>query len=450
MATGPELLQLIQGGGGGAGGAGGGGDAAIIYFASTHGVYPINEGILPTFVVPENTYIFEASSIGEATLTTIDAPLWELIQNRKEFANYISGDPSATDGLKKIVIQNLVYYKPGDRVYHRRLILEAENRFEYNWGYFKFQQGEPPVPFPQGLDGEGGAYLQHLDKPLVLPENVPNPPATPNMATFRNEHYPPGTERLRKPPRVETCSNEYFINETRKREQYAGPAIFIFSSCASYWESDTEEGKRIDKAQIIDIGRTQQTAKLNFLEMFPGGRYERRGESVPKPKLRTSGRPKFATEGFIKELKANPQYIITQLDELELKYLEKVGEENPRYVPPRYPHLRVPQGAASIFVRTGEKRAGEFFYQVERSPTAKTWWTPEEINKAVTEGRQLYVNVGGEFHLLQRQAGVYTAALRQAPAPTPPGHSTRGGRRKSRRVKRNSKRSNKKKTRRTL
>ena len=448
MATGPELLELIQGGGAGGGGGGGG---APIYFASTHGVYPVNEGILQTFVVPPNTYIFEASSVGEATLTTMDEPLWYLMQNRPEFAKYVSGDPSVKDGLKRVIIRNLVYYKPGDIVYRRWFILEPENRYEYNWGYFKFQQGEQVVPFPDGIDGEKGAYLQTLDKPLVLPEDVPNPPATPIMKSFRDEHYPLATARFRKPPRVQTGSNEYFITETRRREGYAGPAIFIFSSCASYWltgEGATKEQEALEKAQIIDIGRTQQTAKLNFLEMFPGGTYERIGESVPK--LKTSGKPKLAKESFIKNLKANPDYLVTTLDDEEQQYLEKVGEEILKYVKPRFKYPDIPPGAATIFVRTAEQRAGESFYHVERSPTtAKTWWAAEEINEAISQGRELYINVGGEFQRLQRQAGQYTAALRQAPHQTPPSHSKKGGRR-TRRVKRNSKRSYRsKKSRRT-
>jgi len=448
MSTGPELLALIQGVEGGAGG-GAAVAAAPIYFASTHGIYPINEGILETFVVPPNTYIFEASSVGETTMTNMDEPLWELIQNRAEFAKYISGDPSVNKGVKKEIIKNLVYYKPVDRVYRRRLLLEPENRFEYNWGYFKFQQGDSVVPFPEGLDGEGGAYLQTLDKPLVLPEEVSDPPATKLMKELRNEHYPPGSARLRAPPRVEKGSNEYFITKTREKEP-DGPAIFIFSSCASYWESKTDEGKKIDKVQIINIGRTQQAAKLNFLTMFPEGEYDRRGNSVPK--LKTSENSKLATENFIRELKLNPKYQITRLDPEEEAYLAKVGHENPRYVRPRYPHNSVPQGAASIFVKTGEERGDESGYRVERSPTAKTWWTAEEINKAVSEGRELYINVGGEFQRLLRQAGVYTAALRQDPAPTPASHPKKGGRR-TRRVKRNSKRTSKakrKQTKRTL
>jgi len=454
MATGPELLALIQGEAQGGAAGGYSSDAAPIYFASTHGAYPINQGILETFVVPPNTYIFEASSIGEATMTSMDEPLWELIQNRDEFAKYISGDPSATGGIKKVIIRNLVYYKPGDIVYTRRLILEPDNRYEYNWGYFKFKKDDPLVPFPQGLDGEKGAYLQTLDKPLVLPEEVSNPPATPLMKSFRDEHYPVASASLRAPPRVEGGSNKYFITETRKRESYDGPAIFIFSSCASFWESDTVEGKKLDKAQIIDIGRTQQAAKLNFLTMFPQGEYDRRGDSVPK--LKTSGKPKLASEAFIRELKINPKYEITSLDAEEEAYLMKVGHDNPRYVTPRYPHIRVPQGAATIFVKTGEEQGGESGYRVERSPTAKTWWTAEEINKGISEGKELYINVGGEFQLLKRQAGVYTAALRQNPKPTPASHPKKGGRR-TRRFTRKSKRTRKirakakaKATRRTL
>jgi len=327
------------------------------------------------------------------------------------FAKYVSGDTSVKDGKKKLVIRNLVYYKPGDIVYRRRLILEPNNKYEYNWGYFKFQDGEPEVPFPK-------AFVQDPAKPLVLPPEVPNPPYTDVMRSFREEHFPAATAELPSPPRVETGSNDRFISETRRREGYGGPAIFIFSSCASYWVSDTEQGKLRDKAQIIAIGRAQQNAKLSFLQMFPEGEYERKGNSSLK--VKKSAGPHLPTEQFAAELSLNPKYQFTQLDPTEEEYLELVGEENPDFVSSRFPHVSAPKHAATIF----KKVPGKESYKVELSPSSKMWWTQGEIKKAVSEGQHLYISIGGDFQLVKKSGS--------------------GGRRKTRRITRS------KRTRKTL
>ena len=420
MTTRGELLNLISGGGGGGGGGG-----VPIYFASTHGVYDLQVESVESIVVPPNTYIFEAASIGEATLTTIDEPLWDMIQNRREFAAYLSSDPSAKEEQKKQVFKNLVYYKPGDTIYKRTLILEPENEFNPQWSYYKFTDGSTILPFPE-------APVEEEGNPIIIPPEIPNPPFTDVMKSFRHEHFPVGKTRLRGFERVDTGSDIRFFTEVRKRDHYNGPAIFIFSSCASFWSSDD---KKKDNRLILDIGRIQQLANQQFAEMgFTSGAIS--GEAG-KPVLLDTGH-RIPIKRRAKGTSMNEQFAatskmvgnlkMTEVDAEELKYLDMVGEEITRFVRPRFNPIRVPPGAASIFEKLGEDR-----YNVSLSPTGKTWWTYEQMETAIDKGQQIYVCIGSNFIQLKNKAGMYTGAIRQHRAPNPkyPGSNwTKGGSRR--------------------
>jgi len=362
MTTREELLSVIMGGGGGAAGGGGG---APIYFASTHGVYDLQSGAVEHIEVPPNTYIFEAASIGEATLTTIDQPLWDLIQNRREFAAYLSSDPSVKDEKKKQVFKNLVYYKPGDTIHKRKLILEPENEFNPQWSYYKFTDGSPVLPFPE-------APVEEEGRPISIPPELPNPPFTDVMKSFRHEHFPPGKTRLRGFERVEKGS------------------------------------------------RTQQLANLEFAEMgFTSGAIS--GE-FGKPVLldiahrnmmKRSGKGKL-NEQFAPTTRLLGKLQMSEVDLEELRYLDMVGKEITRFVRPRFNTIKVPPGAASIFVKIDEDR-----YNVSLSPSGKTWWTYEQIESAIDEGKEIYVCIGTKFTQLKKKAGIYTAALKQNTAKNP-------------------------------
>lgn len=397
MSTKEELLNLISGNHG---------SSAPIYFASTHGIYDLQPGLLEHTIVPPNTYIFESASVGESTLVTIDEPLWYIMQNRAAFAAYLNSDPSVTSDQMKQIFKNLVYYKPGDKIYKRTLLLEDENEFNPQWSYYKFIEGNPNVPFPEAPPDV------EKDKPIIATSEVSDPPYTNVMKSFREEHFPPGKTRLRGFKRILTGSDIRFFTEVRKRDQYHGPAIFIFSSCASFW---TSKNKKRDMELILEIGRTHQLANQQFAEMgFTSGHIN--GENG-KPvllgldhinvKKRTS-KGKTITEQFSSTATLQRNLKMTSVDLEELRYLEMVGDEITRFVRPRFEPIRVPEGAATIFTKVSEVN-----YIVAISSTGKTWWTYQEMEDAIDAGQEIYVSVGREFTQLKKKAGKYTSALRQ-------------------------------------
>lgn len=375
-----------------------------IYFASTHGVYDLRHGPVESFIVPPNTYIFEASSIGEATLTTIDEPLWNMFQNRNEFASYLNSSPSANDEAKKQIIKNLAYYKPGDTVFKRTLVLDHENQYDYAWGYYKFNPETTGIPFPESAEIKD-------NEPIVIPVEPTDPPLTAVMKSMREEHFPPMKSRLRGFERIDTGNNAQVINEVRRRDRYTGPAIFIFSSCASFWESSNEKK---DALSILEIGRAQQLANLQFAEMgFISGHTSGEddipillGSDIRNIKIRKT-KGKSVVEAFSKTVGLPDNLKFTRVESEELKYLEKVGSENSRFVRTRFRPIQTPPGAASIFIKNNDT------YSVAVSPSGKTWWTYKEIESAIDQGREIYIYINGEWIKVTQKAGIYTSSLRQ-------------------------------------
>lgn len=405
-----KLLTLITSPAAGAAGAAAAGSAAVpIYFASTHGTYDltVNGGIVEYITVPPNTYVFEASSVGEATLSNIDEPLWQLISNRAEFAAYLDSDPSATDPVKRQVIKNLCYYKPGDRLYKRTLILEDNNQYDYQWGYYKFSDLVSALPLPTNANDDDEK------KAIVVPEEPPNPPYTDVMKSFRQEHFPVGRTRLRSFERIDTGSDIRFITETRKRDEYDGPAIFVFSSCASFWSSNGKTSKDIrrDKAMIVEIGRNQQLLDYQFHEMgFRSGKYDHDRDEAPLLKGRFARIAKGVSNRYGPERRLTGDLGQTSTDREEEEYMEHVGAELTRYVKPRFNVVRSPPGAATLFIEAN----GHFVVAINKeNPVGdRTWWTTEQMERILKNSKvPIYVNIAGEFKRITIPAGIYTARV---------------------------------------
>jgi len=381
--------------------------SAPIYFASTHGIYDLKDP-LEMFTVPPNTYIFEAASVGEATLTTIDKPLWDLIQKRREFAGYISSTADSRVPIKKNIIQNLHLYKPGDKIYKRVLIFEDENEFDNTWGYYTFPPGLTGIPFPQQPIKKAGK--------IILAPPVANPPSTPFLQELKRKHFftaktihtRGGPNRhVNRGERKDNYSNIQFIKDIISNQaavSAAGPAIFIFSSCASYWNSPrmTDE----ESAKALEIGRTQSLRDLEFAEMgFTSGPATQGvnnvGVRIEPPRLlikrasKTAGR---VVESFALESKAGEQ--LTRVEEVERRFLGSIGNKPVREVDSRFPAASVPDGAMSVFIKAGD------VYSINVSPGGRPWWTKEELVKHLEEnpGVELYFSDGKNFTLISKSS----------------------------------------------
>jgi hypothetical protein len=149
---------------------------APIIFVSVHGAYDL-EAYDEPFRVPEGTLLIETVDIGESCYTTMDEPLWNLLQgsNRAKLLTYMKGrvDPADSDKDQELylrVFKHIHVYEPGDLVYNRflvigggmnRSLLKKKERVNENvspfsrktftnMGFYKFDLGEPADVFPVG------------------------------------------------------------------------------------------------------------------------------------------------------------------------------------------------------------------------------------------------------------------------------------------------------------
>jgi hypothetical protein len=243
-----------------------------IIFISTHGVYDLNKEPEP-FTVPANIHVFETETIGDVCLTTIDKPLWNLINNRGAFLKYLAGKgdlatateiaasavygpddeddendakPSAKHYAYKKVFRNLHYYRPGDTIYNRTLIIggggEGARRSYANMGFYRFDVGAPIDSYPDGSDSKI-RELQPLRTEMIEDEDL------------------------------KSSQREMIDEVLGVQEDVADGAIFIFSSCGAFWKE--EAGKKVSAAKlnkrIATIEAHQRAQDLALMELTPAG-----------------------------------------------------------------------------------------------------------------------------------------------------------------------------------
>uniref|UniRef100_A0A6C0DK34 Uncharacterized protein n=1 Tax=viral metagenome TaxID=1070528 RepID=A0A6C0DK34_9ZZZZ len=111
---------------------------STIYAAFVHGDTDVEN---PTYqTVPPNTYVFELAEVGEVVFTSIDEPLWGLIQDRNRLAASITGEDTSEATAK--ILRNIIMYGPGDRYCVRNLELGEKERNLPSWGFFKHNPGD--------------------------------------------------------------------------------------------------------------------------------------------------------------------------------------------------------------------------------------------------------------------------------------------------------------------
>lgn len=247
-------------------------DDVPIIFISTHGVYDLNVDPEP-FTVPDNIHIFETETIGDVCLTSIDKPLWNLMNNRSAFVKYLAGEgdletatetsesavygpddeddeadaePSAKHYAYKKVFRNLHYYGPGDTIYNRTLVIggggDGARRDYANMGFYRFNVDDPVHRYPDGSESKI-RELQPLRTEMIENED-------------------------------KYSSQREMIDEVLGvHDDVADGAIFIFSSCGAFWKE--QGGKKVPAAilnkRIAIIEKHQRDQDLALMELTPAG-----------------------------------------------------------------------------------------------------------------------------------------------------------------------------------
>ena len=220
---------------------------APVFFVSVHGAYDL-EAYPEPFRVPEGTLLIETVDIGETCYTTMDEPLWNLLQgsNRAKLLSYMKGrvDPTDSDKDQELylrVFKNVHVYEPGDLVYNRILIIgggmnrsllkkgERTNvnvspflRKTYaNMGFYKFDAGAPADTFPVG--SARTRILPELRDALIADED-------------NHETYESMIDRLR---------------------VFPDPKIIVFG-CCGVRNTGTD-------AEFTEVERVQQAADQKFM-----------------------------------------------------------------------------------------------------------------------------------------------------------------------------------------
>jgi hypothetical protein len=378
-----------------------------IYLAATHGSYELREIEREdeyTFVVPENTYIFEVADVGEYTITSIDSFLWHLVQNRPFLKTCI--DVDKREEAKKFpnfsrIFSHLHYYCPGDKIGLRTLSLEKNEEFDNAWGYYKFMKADSLVTFPENITSSSLG--------LVIPKGLPNPPVTPLMKALRDYHYEGA--RLRSGD-TKLSSNKEIIEKIRAGDKLVSPAIFIFNSCAAFHlstknepEYKTNRNREVSFAK--ELGNIQQRSAQRMAEwglIGPGTTaYSNNNATkhVLKPiATRRVRRTLAPVEEFLpvnnNGNNSNDRTEFVSVSKEEEEMLGHLNSKDSKDIPSRFSRPEVPANVFSVFTKVGDS------YYVKANPLRPenpTWFSRSEVQEVLktNPAEELYRVYDGDF-----------------------------------------------------
>lgn len=251
---------------------------APIFLCSTHGIYDVENPLEP-WEVPPKTFVFEAQSIGDLTLTGLDKPLWELLQGGRRwgFLAYLLGYYGAIEakGFKvydtyKRLFKNFILYKPGDTIHLRTLSIgggrvlgatESGRKTYENMGFYRFDAQGETFPYKgYGQRMPDGSRPPYEILPIMQDEMVSNPEWGTTDRDFT--HY----LQLEGEPKY--LYNRGPIRNNFRRVWKAGEdpkgfKIIIFSSCAAVEGAKTAEGA----ARVVEIANLQRERVLESWAM---------------------------------------------------------------------------------------------------------------------------------------------------------------------------------------
>jgi hypothetical protein len=226
--------------------------SAPYFLCSTHGEYDIKKTVSKR-IVPPNTYILEAQSIGDLSLETIDSYIWEILQSRNSFLKYIIGNKN---NFKKHTIYykylklmgNFILYKPGDEIYERILNIGDVGEHWANMGFYRFDKGAPHIIFHEYGEG-GNNILPNLRRQLVKDYKL----KTTNCDLID------AVQGINPEPKFisgEPIEEDFRINDNSTK-------VFIFSSCAGVSNDSSKESIQ----RWTEIAKVQQERILESWAM---------------------------------------------------------------------------------------------------------------------------------------------------------------------------------------
>jgi hypothetical protein len=264
------------------------------YLISTHGGYDIDR---PDwyFNVPENTFIFETQFITDYCLTTIDEPLFNLLQgvNRGAFNYYFLDETAANRPYKqnletvgganfdantyRKVISHLIMYGPGDRIPIREISIGrvgvASRRVYEGMVLNRFEPGQRAVKYPGTKETLIFHQRGQLHEQLVVDKESTN----------------------------KEMIEEVLNMPLEKNRDPKQARVFFFSSCANLITRPKNNDQKKRLASLEEIQRNQ------ILKLLSSGIYSVRGGpggstiSTPVDPRNIASRKVKTTEVFLPE-----------------------------------------------------------------------------------------------------------------------------------------------------
>jgi len=249
-----------------------------IVLISSHGRYEFvdkagNPYVDISYVVPPNTYVIETLDVGRLCATTIDKPLWNLLQptNRAKFIELLKlktvldKDSPEVQGIINYtnrvvepgeyvdVLKNFILYLPGMTVPKRRLLFGGDIFYKSTKMHYKITyRGFGVYIFPANIS-DGAAFPKARDVVEAQFAEAGQNIKVQNIDQFLLKNENPKANLFRRMAK----STDYVTNETVVQHLVtdATPRIIIFSSCGEYGSSSDIRG-RLNAMKALQLQRT--------------------------------------------------------------------------------------------------------------------------------------------------------------------------------------------------
>jgi hypothetical protein len=262
--------------------------STLFYLISSHGRYELVDTINPrtpnpySYVIPENTYVIETLDIGRLCASTIDKPLWNLLQpaNRDKFVGLLTKKGGLNESSPELlgihnftnrritpieyinVLKNFIIYLPGMRVPLRTLLFAGDVKLIPN-------PDNPAVKIADyKLSYRGfGVYkfpLAGAGKPIAAPFPKAKGALETNASKFNLKNISTMFNKSNIFENLESSSltNKIITEAISARNESINRVIF-YSSCGEYAINGSAETKEKRRTTLMRIVQLQRKAMHN-------------------------------------------------------------------------------------------------------------------------------------------------------------------------------------------